>query len=103
MLFSKIANFLVAMLLVVGSDAVKSCKATDGPAEGRKGVCKVPANEPCVGHFSSSKECKGDVRSQSGFSLISSRRVAPNELATGGVAALLNNMVSLLPSYSWAC
>src|SRR6266496_1764646 len=83
MLIAKIVNLLVAMLLVVGSDAARKCKALDGPAKGKSGVCKVAANEPCVGHFSSSKECKGDARSQSGFQLICSRRVAPNERATG--------------------
>jgi hypothetical protein len=62
MMIAKIFKLLIVTLLVVGSDASQKCTAIDGPANGREGICKVAAKEPCVGHFSSSKECKGDVR-----------------------------------------
>jgi hypothetical protein len=62
MLITKFAVFVLSIMFAGSVEARKHhCKATDGVAIGQKGKCLDPQTEPCVGIFSSSKECKGKV------------------------------------------
>jgi hypothetical protein len=62
MLITKFAIFVLSIMFAGSVEARKHhCKATDGAAIGQRGKCLDPHTEPCVGIFSSSKECKGKV------------------------------------------